>query len=252
MSDHVEVLGTGSASAVPDVVVLDARVQCEAADVAGALGAATGRVTTALQAVADHGVAPADRRTTGMGVGTRWDREGRGVVGYTAHQSLRIVVRDRERVGELIKALARAVADTRPGTKLTLEVSRENKSRDLQVVVGAPPGEGRVAAAQPADASAAPRLGLALAPLTAEARAHFGFEKGKEGVVVARVERDSPAARAGIRPGSLISMVGQRPVSEPEDVVKAVAAAAAEKRATVLLLVEIDGEKSFVPVRLAA
>ena len=151
-----------------------------------------------------------------------------------------------------VKALARAVADTRPGTKLTLEVSRENKSRDLQVVIGAPPGEGRVAAAQPADASPAPRLGLALAPLTAEARAHYGFDKGKEGVVVARVERDSPAARAGIRPGSLISMVGQRPVSEPADVVKAVAAAAAEKRATVLLLVEIDGEKSFVPVRLAA
>ena len=64
MPDHVEVLGTGSASAVPDVVVLDARVQCEAPDVAGALGAATGRVTTALQAVADHGVTPVDRRTT--------------------------------------------------------------------------------------------------------------------------------------------------------------------------------------------
>ena len=81
MPDHVEVLGNGTASAVPDVVVLDARVQCEAADVAGALGATTGRVTTALQAVADHGVAAPDRRTTGMGVSTRWDREGHGVVG---------------------------------------------------------------------------------------------------------------------------------------------------------------------------
>src|SRR5512139_2572231 len=123
MPDHVEVLGTGSASAVPDVVVLDARVQCEASDVAGALGAATGRVTTALQAVADHGVAPADRRTTGMGVGTRWDREGRGVVGYTAHQSLRIVVRDRERVGELIKALARAAGDAFGLDGVSLEVA---------------------------------------------------------------------------------------------------------------------------------
>jgi uncharacterized protein len=123
MPDHVEVLGTGSASAVPDVVVLDARVQCEASDVAGALGAATGRVTTALQAVADHGVAPADRRTTGMGVGTRWDREGRGVVGYTAHQGLRIVVRDREGVGELIKALARAAGDAFGLDSVSLEVA---------------------------------------------------------------------------------------------------------------------------------
>ena len=51
---------------------------------------------------------------------------------------------------------------------------------------------------------------------------------------------------------SLISMVGQRSVSAPEDVVREVAAAAAEKRPTVLLLVEVDGEKSFVPVRFAA
>jgi serine protease Do len=107
-------------------------------------------------------------------------------------------------------------------------------------------------ASAPAGAGSAPRLGLALAPLTAESRAQFGIENGKDGVVVARVERDSPAARAGIRPGSLISMVGQRPVSAPEDVVRAVAAAAAEKRPSVLLLVEIDGEKSFVPVRLSA
>jgi len=154
---------------------------------------------------------------------------------------------------ENVKALARAVADTRPGTTLTLEVSREHKSRDVQVVIGAPPGDGRVASAGgPADDAATPRLGLALAPLTAEVRAHYGIEKGREGVVVARVERDSPAAKAGIRPGSLISMVGQRPVNAPEDVVKAVAAAAADKRSSVLLLVEIDGEKSFVPVRLAA
>jgi serine protease Do len=152
---------------------------------------------------------------------------------------------------ENVKALARAVADTRPGTALTLEVSREHKSRDVQVVIGAPPGEGRVAA-EPAGASPAPRLGLALSPLTEESRAHFGIEKGRQGVVVMRVERDSPAARAGIRAGSLISMVGQQQVAAPEDVVKAVAAAASEKRPSVLLLIEFDGEKSFVPVRLAA
>ena len=92
MADHVEVTGTGTAGAVPDVVVLDVRVQCEAPDVAGALAAAADRVTAALQAAADHGVAERDRRTTGMGVSTRWDREGRAVVGYTAHQTVRLLV----------------------------------------------------------------------------------------------------------------------------------------------------------------
>lgn len=123
MSDHLEVLGNGTASAVPDVVVLDARVQCEAADVAGALGEATGRVATALQAVADHGVGAGDRRTTGLGVSTRWDREGQKVVGYTAYQSLRLLVRDRDRVGALIKALAGAAGDAFGLDGVTLEVA---------------------------------------------------------------------------------------------------------------------------------
>ncbi|HSO65518.1 MAG TPA: SIMPL domain-containing protein [Ornithinibacter sp.] len=123
MTDHVEVTGSGVASAVPDVVVLDARVQCEAPDVAGALSAATERVAAALQAARDHGVAERDRRTTGMGVSTRWDREGRGVVGYGAHQSLRLLVRDRDRVGDLVRALAGAAGDAFGLDSATLEVA---------------------------------------------------------------------------------------------------------------------------------
>jgi serine protease Do len=154
---------------------------------------------------------------------------------------------------ESVKALARTVADTRPGSTLTLSISHEQKTHDVQVVIGSPPGTGQVASvADEPDAGAAPRLGLALAPLTAETRAQYGIDKDAQGVVVARVEQDSSAARAGIRSGSLISMVGQRAVSAPQDVVKAVAEAAADKRPSVLLLVESDGAKRFVPVRLSA
>lgn len=123
MPDRVEVTGTGTAGAVPDVVVLDARVQCEAPDVATALAAATQRISAALQAAGDHGVEGRDRRTTGMGVQTRWDREGRGVVGYTAHQSVRLLVRERERVGDLIQALAGAAGDAFGLDGVTLEVA---------------------------------------------------------------------------------------------------------------------------------
>lgn len=123
MFDHVEVTGTGTASAVPDVVVLDARVNCDAADVAGALARASDRVTAALAAVAEAGVASADRQTTGMGVSSRWDREGRGVIGYTAHHSVRLIVRDRERVGDLISALAEAAGDSFALDGVRLEVA---------------------------------------------------------------------------------------------------------------------------------
>ena len=123
MSDHVEVTGSGSAGAVPDVVVVDARVQSEAPDVATALRDAAGRVAGALQAAADHGVTERDRRTRGMGVSPRWDREGQAVVGYTAHHAVRLVVRDRDRVGDLLGAMAGAAGDAFALDAVTLEVA---------------------------------------------------------------------------------------------------------------------------------
>jgi len=123
MFDHVEVTGTGSASAVPDVVVLDARVSCDAPDVAGALAKASERVSAALAAASEAGVAAADRQSTGMGVNSRWDHEGRGVIGYSAYQSLRLLVRDG--VGDLISALARAAGDSFGLDGVRLEVAEK-------------------------------------------------------------------------------------------------------------------------------
>ena len=123
MSDHVEVMGSGSAGAVPDVVVLDVRVQAEAADVGAALGRASTATGDLLAVAAASGIADADRRTTGMGVSTRWDREGRGVVGYTAFQTLRLLVRDRDATSELLPRLAGAAGDTFGLDGVSLEVA---------------------------------------------------------------------------------------------------------------------------------
>ncbi len=123
MADHVHVTGTGWAGATPDLVVLDVRVQVDEDDVASALAGLTARLETSLAAAAAHGVAEADRRTTGTGVAPRWDREGQQVVGYRAHQSLRLRVRDRERVGEVVTALAEAAGDALAVDSVGLELS---------------------------------------------------------------------------------------------------------------------------------
>lgn len=106
MSSHIEVSGTGGASAAPDVVRIQAGVRCDAADVASALADAGGRAASLAEAARDHGVAGADLRTTGTGVHPRHDREGMTVVGYTAYQNLSVVVRDPARVGALVEAFA--------------------------------------------------------------------------------------------------------------------------------------------------
>lgn len=111
MSDHVEVTGHGAHHVVPDLVIVRARVQCDASDVAGALDRASSRTTAALQAATDHGVEGRDRRTDDVGIHPRHDPQGHTVVGYTAYQALRLTVRDTTRVGALLQALAGAAGD---------------------------------------------------------------------------------------------------------------------------------------------
>lgn len=59
-------------------------------------------------------------------------------------------------------------------------------------------------------------LGVELMPLTPELRAHFGVPADR-GVMVARVEEDSPAARAGLQVGDVIAGVEGKGVESPWD-----------------------------------
>jgi serine protease Do len=151
------------------------------------------------------------------------------------------------------KELPKLVAATKAGTPLTLEVVRNGEPLQVVAKVGAMPDDSKVADRSPdPTAAAGPRLGLYLAPLTPELRREQGLDADATGVFVAKVEPNSPAERAGIEPGTLISMVGAQPVTTPQQVVAAVRKAAEEKQGTVLLRVQKDGNPLFVAVPFAA
>ncbi|MEI2779181.1 MAG: SIMPL domain-containing protein [Tetrasphaera sp.] len=116
MDAFVEMTGTGSASAAPDVVALDLGVRCPGKSVASALSEADAAMGGIIDAAKEGGVAARDLQTTGASVYPQYDKEGVGVVGYVASQSLRLRVRDRDRVGGLISAFS-SVA----GNRLTLD-----------------------------------------------------------------------------------------------------------------------------------
>jgi serine protease Do len=151
------------------------------------------------------------------------------------------------------KDLPRLVAATKAGTSLTLEVVRNGKPLEIVAKVGAMPDDQQQAERTP-DTKAAngPRLGLYLVPLTPQLRREQGLDAGTTGVLVSKVEPDSPADRAGIEPGTLISMVGGQPVTTPKQVIAAVRKAAEEKQGAVLLRIQKDGNSLFVAVPFAA
>jgi serine protease Do len=151
-----------------------------------------------------------------------------------------------------LKDLPKLVAKTEAGSEATLEVRRQGKTHELEVEIGRMPSdEAHVALADGEALPDSARLGIHLAELTPQARERHGISKESAGVLVAGVERASPASKAGIRVGSVIQMVGQEPVRSPDEVVAKVKEAAKRERSAVLLLVEHRGEKRFVAVKFA-
>ncbi len=102
-----------------------------------------------------------------------------------------------------------------PGTKAEVLVSREGKEMTFDVTLDAlEPGSGEELLAGEGTAQQSNAIGLAVESLTAEQRRELGNPKG--GVVVAKVESDA-AYRVGLRPGDVILMINNQPVSDVKD-----------------------------------
>ena len=146
------------------------------------------------------------------------------------------------------KDLPRMVAKAKAGTEVELEVLRNGKMRRLEVKIGRSESEAMAGMEQVPAGPA--KLGVQLSELNAETGQRFGVV-GTDGVLVTNVQRGSPAAKAGIRPGQVITMVGQKEVGSPQELFKEVEKASEEGRPSVLLMVEQGGAKRFVAVELA-
>jgi serine protease Do len=132
------------------------------------------------------------------------------------------------------------VANTKPGSKATLEVLRNGKRESLALTVGElKPGS--VAKSEAPQGERGGKLGLAVRPLSPEERKQLG---GTQALVVEQVS--GPAARAGIRPGDLITMVNGQPVKSADDLRRA----AEKAKGTVAVLVKRGEASLFVPIEI--
>jgi serine protease Do len=142
------------------------------------------------------------------------------------------------------RSLSRLVGDANPADTANLTVWRDGKSQQVRVKLGEAARGEQVAAAAVPGVDGETTLGLTLRALTDEDKAQLGIAGDTQGVLVANVEPNSPAAEKGIRAGDVITRVNQRQVGSVDDALDALADARDQDRA--LLLVKRGDGQRFV------
>jgi len=137
-----------------------------------------------------------------------------------------------------------------PGTKIQIEVNREGQSKIINVELAEMPAG---AAEQDTEASpeenAQPERatvfgGVAVADVTDEIRNALNLSKDIKGAVIAEIDADSPAAKAGLREGDGIQEVNKQSVKNAKDLVAISKRLKPDEK--ILIRVWSQGRSSFV------
>ena len=159
-----------------------------------------------------------------------------------------------------LRRFPRFVANARVGSTLDIVVWRQGKETPLKIRIGEQeePEKQNVAAQgskkpvepdQPV-ASNIEQLGLTLQKATDQLRERYGLSDQVKGVVVTQVAPNSSAAEKQLQPGDVILEVDQKPVTSPAEVIDIVGKLQQQKKRSVLLFVERQGDPRFAALRL--
>ncbi|MCE1194464.1 MAG: DegQ family serine endoprotease [Acidovorax sp.] len=137
------------------------------------------------------------------------------------------------------------VGQAQPGQQAKLSVWRQGKPVELTATLGDASDKSSAKQARNDDAVGKGRLGLSLRPLEPQERREMSANGGvADGLVIEQAR--GPAAAAGVQPGDVLLAINGAPAKNIEQV----RAAMAKAGKSVALLIERDGNKIFVPVRL--
>jgi serine protease Do len=104
--------------------------------------------------------------------------------------------------------LRNKIAMVPPNTNLPLRIIRDGKEKDLVVTVGEQPADMASIAKKITGTAALSEMGLTLQDLTDEVAKQFDYSKN-QGVLIADVEPESPAAQVGLQAGQLVEEVNR-------------------------------------------
>lgn len=141
----------------------------------------------------------------------------------------------------LVLAVGRLPVDS----QVNLQVLRDDRAFQVDVRLTKYPVRGRKVVTAPAKTWRGLAVDYASA-VPSQMEGLWGFPQVSDAVAVTKVEQDSPAWKAGIRPGNLITHVENHPVATPKEFFAAVSG----KAGPVRLRLAPDGSEDYEPVRI--
>ncbi len=129
---------------------------------------------------------------------------------------------------ESVQELRNAIAAMPPGADVQMKLFRSGKTQNVSIKLGEQPDNVLAMRGNPREERSAPResttsadaLGVKVQTLTADIAKRNNLDL-KSGAVVMRVTRNSPAAKAGLVPGDVITQVGKTTIESADDLVSA-------------------------------
>ena len=163
-----------------------------------------------------------------------------------------------------LRRFPRLVANARVGSTIDIVVWRGGKELPLKLRIGeqeepektnvSAPGTPPKKPVEPDQAvtSTIEQLGLTLQKVSEQLREKYGLGDNVKGVVITKVTPNSPAAEKQLQAGDIILEVDQKAVTSPQEVTDLVGKLQAQKKRSVLLFVERQGDPRFAALRLTA
>jgi serine protease Do len=150
--------------------------------------------------------------------------------------------------------LVNTVVRTKPGTTVPVKILRDKQERTLSVTVDELDLENegnrvrttRETSTEPEEESAE-KFGITITSLTPEQAQRLRAPADTQGVVVSEVEPGSPAFRAGMGPGDIITRINRQPVRTPQEASRLLADVPSGSTAFILVLRR--GQEQFFTVR---
>jgi len=112
-----------------------------------------------------------------------------------------------------------------PGTKVQIEVNREGQAKTFDVQLAEMPASAanedtETSSEEPAQPQRTTVFGgVAITNITEDIRTALNLPKEIQGAVIADIDAESPAAKAGLREGDVIQEVNKQPVKNAKDLV---------------------------------